>query len=132
MTGDTALEQARGSAEQAVADTVDEYFTAIHTGDTEALGRIFHATATLIGWDEGALRRVTLDRWFAFVKSIPSPASTGALRNGEILSIDICGTAAVVKVKESYRKFQYVDYLSLLHTGERWQVVHKSYHQFDP
>jgi hypothetical protein len=122
--------QTSPAAEKAVAETVKRYCKAIHNGETRLLAEAFYPTATLFGWDEGELRRVTLEHWFRLVDSIPSPESTGALRDGEILSIDICGTAAVVKVKESYRKLRYMDYLSLLHTGERWQVMHKSYHQY--
>ena len=117
-------------AEQAVRDTVKAYFQAMHNGDTGELGTVFHPTATLIGWDEGQLRCVTLEQWFRFVNSIPSPASQGAVSDGEILAVDVSGTAASVKVRESYRAFRYSDYLSLLWTGDRWQIVGKCYHQF--
>lgn len=116
--------------ERAVRKTVETYCGAIHRGDTQALATVFHPTATLIGWDEGELRCVTLEQWFRFVDSIPSPASEGLSCEAKILWVDICGTAAVAKVSESYRAFRYVDYLSLLDTGDGWQIVGKSYHQY--
>ena len=85
----------------------------------------------MIGWDEGELRRVNLNQWFKFVKSIPSPVSEGALQDGKIVSLDVTGTAAVVKVTETYRMFKYVDYLSLLKIGDRLRVVGKCYHQYN-
>lgn len=116
--------------EAAVRETVEAYFTAIHAGDTAELATIFAPAATLVGWDEGELKFVTRERWFAFVEATPSPKSQGAARNGDILHVDVDGTAAVAKVREAYRAFDYVDFLSLVWTGRRWQIVHKAYHQF--
>jgi hypothetical protein len=127
---DRQTKQIVAEAEQrAVAQVVERYFQAIHQGDTAGLATVFHPSATLIGWDEGALRHVTLERWFRFVKSIPSPASEGAECDGKILAIDVSGTAAMVKVGETYRAFYYVDYLSLVKVGDGWRIVSKCYHQ---
>lgn len=120
----------RTEPEAAVVAAVEGYFQAIHAGDTAGLAAVFHPTATLIGWDEGELRRVSLEQWFRFVESIPSPASQGAVCDGKVLSVDITGTAAMVKVSESYRAFRYVDYLSLVFTPDGWRIVGKCYHQF--
>lgn len=133
MTEPSRIAQANpepAPAEAEVRRTVQTYMDAIHAGDTAALARVFHPAATLMGWDEGQLRRVTLEQWFAFVASIPSPHSLGVVSAARIVSVDVTGTAAVVKVAETYRNFYYVDYLSVLLTGEHWQVVHKIYHQF--
>ena len=97
MTGNGSA-QASPTAERAVSETVEAYFQAIHKGDTQRLGELFHPTATLVGWDEGQLRRVTLEQWFRFVESIPSPASQGAPCDGQILSIDVSGTAAAAAI----------------------------------
>lgn len=121
---------ASASAEAEVRRTVQTYMEAIHAGDTAALARVFHPTATLIGWDEGELRQVNLERWFAFVESIPSPRSLGVVSDARIVCVDVTGTVAVAKVAETYRNFHYVDYLSLLSTQAGWRVVHKCYHQY--
>lgn len=114
-----------------VADVVDEYLIAIHAGDTKQLAKIFEPGASLIGWDEGELRRVPLSQWLAFVDSIPSPKSTGVPFDGKIVSIDIYETVAVAKVTESYRSFKYVDYLSLVYDRGQWKIAAKCYHQFN-
>jgi hypothetical protein len=120
------------ATEAAARETVNDYFTAIYAGDTQRLAHVFSPAATLIGWDEGELKCVTRDRWFAFVETIPSPRSQGAPLDSEILQVDVFGTAAVAKVREVYRDFEYVEFLSLLWTGKRWQIVNKCYHQFKP
>jgi len=118
------------TAEPLVRKTVETYFMALHHADTDGLAAVFHPTATLIGWDEGELRRVSLEQWFRFVNSIPSPASEGVACDGEILAADISGTAAMVKVAESYRAFRYVDYMSLIQSTDGWRIVGKCYHQY--
>lgn len=118
------------SAEAEVRRVVQDYMDAIHAGDTVTLAQVFHPTATLIGWDEGELRLVPLERWFAFVESIPSPRDQGTASDAHIVCVDVTGTVAVAKVAETYRSFRYVDYLSLLQTEAGWRVVHKCYHQF--
>jgi Putative lumazine-binding len=127
------MEQENASATEAAARaTVKDYFSAIYAGDTQRLAHVFSPTAMLIGWDEGELKCVTRDRWFAFVEATPSPRSQGAPLDSKILQVDIFGTVAVVKVREVYRSFAYVEFLSLLWTGQRWQIVNKCYHQFKP
>lgn len=119
------------ATEAAARETVSAYFSAIYAGDTRALGRLFSPAATLVGWDEGELKCVTRERWLEFVEATPSPKSEGAPLDGEILRLDVFGTAAVAKVRELYRKFEYVEFLNLLWTGERWEIVNKCYHQFN-
>ncbi len=124
------MPSSKDSALRDVAHVVEIYLTAIHAGDTRQLAEIFEPGASLIGWDEGELRRVPLKQWFAFVDSIPSPASAAVPHDGKIVSIDVSETVAVAKVTESYRAFRYVDYLSLINDGRQWKIVGKSYHQF--
>ncbi len=124
------MSSSKDSALSDVAQVVETYLTAIHAGDTRQLAEIFEPGANLIGWDEGELRRVPLKQWFAFVDSIPSPASAAVPFDGKIVSIDVSETVAVAKVTESYRAFKYVDYLSLVNDGGQWKIVGKSYHQF--
>jgi hypothetical protein len=116
--------------EEAARKTIEGYFSAVHAGDTHSLGQLFSPTATLAGWDEGELKSVPRDRWLEFVGRIPSPRSQGDPLDSEILDLDVFGTAAVAKVREYYRNFQYVEFLALLWTGNRWQIMHKCYHQF--
>jgi hypothetical protein len=132
MSAEPRAEAADAATEAAARETVEAYFSAIHAGDTIWLGSIFSPQATLVGWDEGELKFVTRERWLAFVESIPSPRSEGAPRNGEILYVDVQGTTAMAKVREAYRAFDYVDFLSLVWTGRRWEIVHKTYHQHAP
>jgi ketosteroid isomerase-like protein len=120
------------ATEAAARETVNDYFSAIYAGDTQRLAHVFSPSAMLVGWDEGELKCVSRDRWFAFVETMPSPRSQGAHLDSEILQVDVFGTAAMAKVREVYRGFEYVEFLSLLWTGKHWQIVSKCYHQAKP
>jgi hypothetical protein len=117
------------SAADAVRHVVMEYVVGLHSGDTDRLAAAFHPSAILVGWDEGELRRVPLEQWFAFIKTVPSPSSKGLPIMAEILTIDVFGTVAMAKLREVYREFSYIDFLSLVWIDARWQIVHKIYHQ---
>jgi putative lumazine-binding protein len=45
----------------------------------------------------------------------------------EIVSVDVTGTAALVKVMETYATSVYIDYLNLLRIGQEWRIVNKIY-----
>ena len=45
----------------------------------------------------------------------------------EIVSVDVTGSAASVKVMETYATEVYVDYLNLLRIGQEWRIVNKIY-----
>jgi predicted nuclease with RNAse H fold len=44
-----------------------------------------------------------------------------------ILTVDVTGNAASVKVIETYPTSIYVDYLNLLQLGGEWRIVNKIY-----
>ncbi len=46
-----------------------------------------------------------------------------------IVSVDIAGTAASVKVDLLWPRVHYVDYLSLLKIGSEWRIVAKIWYQ---
>ena len=132
MKIDLAVAPARphlAADQDAVLAVIEQYARAIHAGDTRGIREAFHPTATLIGWDEGSMRHATLEQWFAFVESIPSPESAGQAHDAVVEWIEVCGTVAIARVRESYRAFRYVDYLSLIKTPDGWRIAHKSYHQ---
>ena len=115
--------------QRAVVDVIKRCLMATHVRDTATLRQVFHPTASHIGWDEGDLRHVTLEPWLAFVDSIPSPESTGQVYDKAIEWLEVCGTAAIVRVRAAYRAFSYVAYFSLVKTTDGWRIVFECYNQ---
>ena len=56
------------------------------------------------------------------------PADDEAQRKRQIVSIDVAGTAAIAKVELDYPKTRFTDYLSLLKTGDEWQIINKIFY----
>jgi protease I len=47
----------------------------------------------------------------------------------EVVSVDVTGEVAAVKVADLYRGMRYIDYLTLLKIDGCWQIVNKTFHQ---
>jgi hypothetical protein len=46
----------------------------------------------------------------------------------EIVSIDIAGDTAVVKVIDDYLGMRFTDYLTMVRTDDRWVIVNKAFY----
>jgi hypothetical protein len=102
----------------------------INVGDVEAVRKGFHPEFRLLGLKDGALTILPIAEWIAGTEAkkaagkFPPPQ----LAAFEIPLIDICGDAAVVKVKFFIgEKLTFTDYLSLYRFAEGWKIVAKIY-----
>ena len=116
------------SAESAIRATVQDYFDGLYRMDEAKLRGAFHPGASLFGHLRGTFTHSTLDQWVGKIAAQPVPAKTGEAFAGSIVSIDVTGDAACVKVTELYRNLRFTDYLSLVHVDGRWRIVGKVYH----
>ena len=92
--------------------------------DPDQLRRAFHPKAFVIGHWEGGLE------WSSLEEFIAGCARMGAEPKGqpyysEILSCDVTGDIATVKLTNDYVGVRYTDYLSLLNEAGRWSIVNK-------
>lgn len=67
----------------------------------------------------------TRAEFLAFVTSMPIPAENGEPYEMEVLSIDLTGTAGLLKVGVLYQGFRFTDYLSLLKIDDRFVIMNK-------
>jgi len=100
----------------------------INMGDVEAVKKGFHPEFRLLGVKDNSLWVLPIADW---IKRTEEKKAAGKfppekLTNMEFPLIDICGTAAVVKVKFYVGdKLTYTDYLSLYKFNEGWKIVGK-------
>lgn len=114
----------------AIEAAVQAYFDGLYEGDTEKLAGVFHARASLLIEEDGALLVTPVPDWLKRVGGRPSPISQNLARGDRILMIDRTGPVnALVKVQCQVAPKVYVDHLSLIKTEGRWQLVAKSYCQ---
>jgi hypothetical protein len=119
------------AARTAIEQTVNKYFRGMHFRSLEELRSVFHPTAHLYGHLSGVFSHRSLEEWLEGVASRPVPAESGEPFDMKIISIEITGQIAVVKVEDLYRGFYFTDYLSLVETEGQWQIVNKIFH-YDP
>ena len=114
-----------------IAQTVQLYFEGMYHSDVEKLKKAFHPTAVLHGYIEGELIHLPLDGWLERVKGVPAPAENGEAYDMRIVSMDVTGKAAAVKVADLYIQRYFIDYLSLVKVEDNWLIVDKIFH-YDP
>jgi hypothetical protein len=112
--------------EQAIKDTIQTYFDSMFESSAEKAHAAFHPDAKITGEIEGELNEMSVPEFAAFVESHqPSPKEKGETARLEIVSLDIAGNTAVARVRDDYLGMTFLDSLSLLRTGDRWQIYNK-------
>jgi ketosteroid isomerase-like protein len=118
----------RVAAEKAVVKAVQAYFDGVTNSDSTQLDIAFHPDAELSAtMPNGRVYRAAYADWRKFTRQ-PKSDATGKVNR--IARLDIMGNAAVATTVLDWPKVRYVDYLSLIKTGEdEWKIVSKIWHQ---
>jgi hypothetical protein len=111
-----------------IGKTVQSYFDGMHFGDTNRLRSAFRPDAFLFGCYHGEFSRMSFEEWASEVEGMDKPSETGEVFDMVIVSIDVTGPTAQVKVSELYAGVRYTGYLSLMMIDENWKIVNKLYH----
>lgn len=111
----------------AVCQVVRDYLDGMVYGDETRLRRVFHPECIQIGHYQGRFVYETLDQFIAAVKA-ERVLPEGTPYFNEIVSIDITGDTAMVKVIDDYLDMRFTDYLTLIEHEGRWSIVSKTYY----
>jgi protease I len=111
-----------------IGKTIQTYFDGMHFGDTSRIRKAFHPDAFLFGYYHGEFSRMSFEDWMSEVDGMDKPSETGEIFDMVIVSADVTGLTAQVKVAELYAGVRYTAYLSLVMVGEDWKIVNKLYH----
>jgi protease I len=114
-----------------ISETVQHYFDGMYHRNIESLRRAFHAKAHLFGYFQGEFVHVSAEDWFKMVESGPAPAESGEEYDMRIVSTDVTGAVATVKVADLYQGLRFTDYLTLTKVDGHWRIVNKAFHH-DP
>jgi len=111
-----------------IQETVQNYFDGMYHSDADRLQKAFHPDAHLIGHYKGNLVNIPLQTWLGMIKKTPAPAENGEEYDMKIVSMDITGDAASIKVADLYTGLKFTDYLSLMKISAQWVIVHKTFY----
>jgi hypothetical protein len=105
------------------------YFDAAYDMDADQFTSIFHPSSSvtsLTGVGDGINVSVTpIGMWLATVRTMKAPRQLGFQRHDEILSIDVAGELAVLKVRLQIPPRYFTDVLSCARVAEVWKIVQK-------
>jgi len=109
-----------------VAAVVNAYFDGLYHCDVDIFERVFHPKAIYATADEPELLHWQMDEYFEVIAKRPSPAFRGEARHDQIDEIQFAGdNTAFARVRCSIGSTDFVDFLTLVKTKGRWQIMAK-------
>jgi hypothetical protein len=110
-----------------IAAVARDYFDGMMYADEAKLRRVFHPKCLIVGHFRGRLEYDPLD---AFINACKKEGSIppGTPYFAEIVSIDVTGDTAMIKVIDDYLGSRFTDYLTMVKTEGRWLIVNKVFY----
>ncbi len=107
---------------KAVIKAAETYLEAGRKGDTELMKKVFHDDATIFGHFEGELLGGPIKLLYGWIDKYG--AAPGI--DGNILSVDVEGTTANVKVQaDNWCGYNFTDSLNLIKVNGNWLIINK-------
>ena len=108
---------------------VQLYFDSMYESSAEKVCEAFYPNAMITGYLETGLAEMTVDQFADFVAAQqPSPKEKGEEILLEIVSMDIAGSTASVRVRDGYIGHVFLDTLSFLEKDGNWKIYNKLFH----
>ncbi|MGE8604821.1 nuclear transport factor 2 family protein [Bordetella trematum] len=112
-----------------ICDVLQHYFDGLYHGDLTRLAQVFHPQAVYATAVPQEPLILHMEAYFEIVKNRCSPAFKNEARIDEVLSIERVGpVTALAKVRCAIADKRFVDLLSLIRAGGRWQIMAKVFH----
>jgi len=112
-----------------VTRLIQRYFDGLYTSDAKLLADVFHPSALYCSAVEGELILRDMGDYLPIVAARESPHARQEQRSDHIESIDFAGASvAQARVRCRIGERHFVDFLSLIHTGDAWKIIAKVFH----
>jgi hypothetical protein len=111
--------------DKAVRAVINQYFRGHATADPSEMRKAFHPTAHIEGIREGKFVSWTAEQYASGFSG--KPAADEASRKRTIDSVDISGTAAMVRATLVHGATTFTDYFVMLKVNGEWKVANKVY-----
>lgn len=126
---DAASTTSGAEREAAVKAALGLYFDGLHYSDTGRLAQVFHREARYVCATEEPLLHLAMPAYFAVVEQRVSPASRGETRHDRIVAMTFAGESTVfVHAECTIGARFFTDFLTLIRTDGRWQIIAKVFH----
>ena len=112
-----------------IESVIQLYVDSMDESNPDKVKQAFHSNAKVVGYLHGDFMEMSVDDFAGFVASQqPSPKEKGENVVFEILSCDIEGATAAVKVRDKYLGITFLDTLSLIKVESGWKLYNKLFH----
>ena len=116
-------------AKEKIKKGVQLYFDSMYESDPAKVREAFYPNAMITGYLETGLAEMTVDQFAQFVEDQqPSPKENGEEVLLEIVSMEVAGSTASVRVRDGYIGHVFLDTLSFLEKGGEWKIYNKLFH----
>ncbi len=111
---------------EAIESVVTDYLEGMIWNDPERLRRAMHPLCMQSGHYKGQFEFYDRD---TFIESLESErtAEPGTPYAARVVSVDMTGDVAVVKVTNESLGTSFTDYLTLIRVEDRWRIVMKAF-----
>ena len=117
------------SDKEKIETVVQLYVDSMDESNPDKVKQAFHSNAKVVGYLHGDFMEMSVDDFAGFVASQqPSPKDKGEEVVFEILSCEIEGTTASVKVRDKYLGITFLDTLSFIKVENEWKLYNKLFH----
>ena len=116
---------AQENEERGVRAAVNQYFKGHATGNPAEMRKAFLPTAHIEGLREGKFVSWTADEYSSRFSG--KPAADEASRTRTIDSVNVSGTAAIVRATLVHGATTFTDYFVLLKVDGEWKIANKVY-----
>jgi hypothetical protein len=102
------------------------YFDAAYEMDADKFASIFdHSSCVTKVGEDGKACVTPVEMWLAAVRNLKAPKYLGLERHDKVLSIDVDGELALLKLKLRIPPRYFTDMLSCLRVNGTWKIVQK-------
>jgi hypothetical protein len=107
-------------------NVVQLYIDSLDESNPDKVKETFHENAKVVGYLHGNFMEMSVDDFAGFVASQqPSPKEKSENVVFEILTCEIEGTTALVKVRDKYLGITFLDTLSFIKNESEWKIYNK-------
>ena len=112
--------------QEQIETVVRLYIESMYESNHDKVKKAFHENAKVVGFLHGDLLQLSVNDFAGFVASQqPSPKEKGEDVVFEILTCEIEGTTALVKIRDEYLGITFLDTLSFLKADGEWEIYNK-------
>ncbi|MBT6135652.1 MAG: nuclear transport factor 2 family protein [Emcibacteraceae bacterium] len=114
------------NAKGQIKNLIQIYVDSMDESNPNKVKQIFHNNAKIVGYLHGDFMEMSVDDFAGFVASQqPSPKEKGENVIFEIITCEIEGTTAVVKLRDKYLGITFMDILSFIKIEGEWKIYNK-------